>query len=121
MNIRQMNDPKYRHCQPCDLYSLILDPNGIKSVEWKSGFIIPDSLRDPVTDRVVRDWVDYRGWIGPKDTAWTPKTLSNNFKKWSRGAIDLPITQEEADHLIDEARAAGVYFYGDWHPYYGKK
>ena len=118
MNINEVNCRAYQHhVQPCDIYSLILDPDGIKMVDWYQKDIIPKSLRDPNTDRVVRDWIDYKGYIGPEGKAWTTHQLKDNFNRWSRGSIDLPITKEQCDHMVEEARKNNVYFYGDWHPW----
>ena len=122
MNIKEMNSPEYRHVQPADLFSLCLEERGIIDVGFYYHSIIPASMRDPETSRVIYEyWVDHNGYLAEKYHQYTPYQLWQTFSRWTRGTIDLAITKEQADFLIKEARTQGYYFLGDDKPYYGKK
>lgn len=118
IKIMQNNVKKYKHVQPIDIFALLLENDGIKDVDSFYHKIIPKSMRGS-DERVVRDWIDYYGYLGVPGTAYTPYKLWLFFTRFSRGVLTLNITEEDIWKKINKAKEHGCPFIGETIPYKG--
>lgn len=103
--------------QPIDVFSLALTYLGVKDVTVSSQSFTVVSVMCDKDGRVVRAYEDYAGVIGEAGASYNSRNLSDRWKKFSRGVLNLNMSKSEVDAMIADARERGIYFYGDDHPY----